>query len=70
MKQDQAQAQGFDVCLRIKHVVAVTGLSRSTIYRLMNMGKFPKSIKLTPFCVVWRNSAVQSWIDERERQSQ
>ncbi len=69
MTQDQAQAYDFDVCLRIKHVVAVTGLSKSTIYRLMNAGKFPTSIKLTPYCVVWRSSAVQAWINERETQS-
>jgi len=67
--QAQAQAQELDVCLRIKHVVAMTALSKSTIYRLMSAGDFPKSIKLTPYCIVWRKSAVQEWIKQREQQS-
>lgn len=69
MKQDQAQAQGFDVCLRIKHVVAVTGLSRSTIYALISENKFPKPIKLSERTVAWRTSVVNAWLAERERQS-
>lgn len=66
MTQAVAQAHGMDVCLRIRHVVAATSLSKSTIYRMMSAGKFPKSIKLTPFCVVWRSSAVQAWIAQQE----
>jgi prophage regulatory protein len=68
MTQDSAQAQGFDVCLRIKHVVAVTGLSRSTIYSLLSANKFPKPIKLSERTVAWRTSVIDAWIREREKQ--
>lgn len=69
MISDQAQAHEFDVCLRIKHVVAVTGLSRSTIYALISTDKFPKPIKLSTRAVAWRSSVVQEWIKQREQQS-
>lgn len=69
MISDQAQAHEFDVCLRIKHVVAVTGLSRSTIYALISTDKFPKPIRLSTRAVAWRSSVVQEWIKQREQQS-
>lgn len=69
MISDQAQAHEFDVCLRIKLVVAVTGLSRSTIYALISTDKFPKPIRLSTRAVAWRSSVVQEWIKQREQQS-
>jgi prophage regulatory protein len=69
MTQALAQAHGIDMCLRIRHVVAVTGLSRSTIYALISTDKFPKPIKLSTRAVAWRSSVVQEWIKQREQQS-
>ena len=67
--QDLAQAHGFNVCLRINQVDAVTGLSRSTIHALISANKFPKPIKLSECTVAWRACVVNAWIKERERQS-
>jgi len=49
------------------HAVKVrTGLSRSTIYKMMNEGKFPASLKLGERAVGWKSSDVTAWIASRE----
>ena len=53
--------------LRMKHVQAMTGLSRSYIYGLSSSGKFPKSIPLVPGGTsrAWVESEIQDWIQHR-----
>jgi prophage regulatory protein len=51
--------------LRMPAVVRLTGLGRSTIYRLMDESKFPKSVKLGDRAVGWRQSDVDRWSEER-----
>lgn len=51
--------------LRIHDVVAITRLSRSTIYRLIQAGRFPKPIKLTERASGWRYEAVEQWLKAR-----
>jgi predicted DNA-binding transcriptional regulator AlpA len=58
---------GIDPFVRISFVVTATGLSRSTIYRLIASGKFPQPSHPTMFTSVWRLSEVREWLDERER---
>ena len=40
--------------LRRRQVEEVTGMSRSSIYRLMQTGEFPRSVKVGPTAVRWR----------------
>jgi prophage regulatory protein len=47
---------------RMNNVAQVTSLSKSTIYREMNAGRFPKSIKLTESTVAWLKSEVDDWL--------
>ena len=51
--------------LTIKEVITVTGLGRSTIYRMIPEGEFPKQIKLSRGRVAWRTADIEQWIDER-----
>jgi prophage regulatory protein len=51
-----------DRILRIKTVLQLTGLSRSTLYRKVQRGEFPKQIKLSERCAGWRQSAVNAWM--------
>jgi prophage regulatory protein len=51
--------------LRIATVTAVTGLSKRTIYRMMDKGDFPDLVRLTPRCVAWRQADVAAWITSR-----
>ena len=55
--------------IRLKDVIALTGLSRSTIYLRMVQGKFPKKINLGSRAVGWISSEVNEWIEERIRES-
>lgn len=51
--------------LRLPAVVALTGLSRSTIYRLIDADEFPSGIKLTKNTTAWAANEVASWIESR-----
>lgn len=51
--------------LRRKDVEEIVGLSRSTIYKLMSTGTFPRSIRLGPRAVGWRLSDIEAWIEFR-----
>ena len=54
-----------DRILRCKDVMALTGLSRSTLYVMMSEGTFPASVKLSKRAVGWRAAVVQAWLDAR-----
>ena len=54
--------------LRIDQVTEQTGLSRSSIYKQIRLGLFPRAIKLTPRSSGWEEAAVQSWIEDRVRE--
>jgi prophage regulatory protein len=51
--------------LRLQTVVRVTGLSRSTLYRLIADGQFPRPVRLGPRAVAWRRQDVEDWSDAR-----
>ena len=51
--------------MRLKEVVMLTGLSRSTIYNLMNERRFPSSIKLGRSSVGWRMQDIEAWLNSR-----
>ncbi|WP_206191643.1 helix-turn-helix transcriptional regulator [Shewanella bicestrii] len=51
--------------IRIKDVIDTTGLARSTIYKYVDKGIFPKAVKLGCKSVAWVESEVQEWILER-----
>ena len=57
--------------LSIKDVGHYTGLSRSTIYELINEesdrydSTFPKKVQLTQVRVVWVASKIAEWIDTK-----
>jgi prophage regulatory protein len=51
-----------DRILRLKSVLDRTGLTRSTLYRKMESGSFPRQLKLSTRCAGWRESAVTEWM--------
>lgn len=55
-----------DSILRINNVIQITGLRRSTIYKLINRNSFPKSFPLTEngAAVGWSLNEIQNWINE------
>jgi prophage regulatory protein len=51
-----------DRILRIKAVLARTGLSRSTLYRKIQNGSFPRQVRISTRCAGWRESAINAWM--------
>ncbi len=54
-----------DRLLRRRQVEEITGLSRSSIYRLMQDGEFPRPVKVGPAAVRWRSSDIKVWLESR-----
>ncbi len=53
------------VFLRMPTVMRMTGLGRSTIYRLIADQKFPSPVRLGPRAVAWRRSDLDRWSEAR-----
>lgn len=51
-----------DRILRLKAVLERTGLSRSTLYRKVQDGTFPRQIAISSRCAGWRESAINDWM--------
>ena len=56
-------ADNPDRIVRIRTVLARTGLTRSTLYRKMKEGTFPKQVRISIHGAGWRESAVNQWIE-------
>ena len=55
-----------DTLLRLPAVRARTGLGRSSIYRLIDEGLFPRPVQLQGTTLVaWVQSEIDAWIAER-----
>ena len=48
--------------IRLKEVIDSTGLARSTIYKYITEGTFPKPVPLGDRCVGWVEDEVHDWI--------
>ncbi len=53
--------------LRLRQVLELTGLSRSSIYRLIDASAFPEPIRLGPRAVAWRVVDLDAWLAAPER---
>jgi prophage regulatory protein len=51
-----------DRILRLNAVLDRTGLSRSTLYRKVQTGTFPKQVRIATRCTGWRESAINDWM--------
>jgi prophage regulatory protein len=58
-----------DRFLRLPEVCSTTGLGRTSIYKLVREGKFPRQIRLTARAAGWSESAVNTWMADRMEQS-
>ncbi len=54
--------ENSDRILRLRSVLDRTGLSRSTLYRKIHEGTFPKQVRIAIRCAGWRESAVNEWL--------
>ncbi len=48
--------------LRQEAVLEMTGLSRTTLWRLRNAKKFPPPVKLSTRAIGWLRSEIERWL--------
>ncbi len=51
----------LDRFMREKEVLSVTSFSRTTLWREIKRGRFPKSVVISAGRVGWRESAIAAW---------
>lgn len=51
---------------RLPAVIQATGLGRSTIYRLVANGAFPRLVHLGPRAIAWRWTDLEQWSATRD----
>jgi prophage regulatory protein len=51
----------LDRFMREKEVLSVTSFSRTTLWREIKRGRFPKSVVISAGRVGWRQSAIEAW---------
>ena len=51
--------------LRRREVEEITGVGRSSIYRLMHSGDFPRPVRVGPSAVRWKESEIIAWVESR-----
>ena len=62
---EQIHSTTEQIVLSLKTVCHLTGLSKSTVYRLERQGSFPKRIKLSERRVAWLALDIYDFITER-----
>lgn len=51
--------------LRLPAVMKLTGLGRSTIYRMVAERRFPTPVRITSRAVAWRRTDLDQWSEAR-----
>lgn len=49
---------------RLRDVLRISALSRSTVYRRISEGRFPAPVRLGGRASAWSSTALQAWIDD------
>lgn len=57
----------IDQHIRLRDVERITGLSKSSVYRLESLNQFPKRVKLSARASAWKASEVTKWLADRPR---
>jgi prophage regulatory protein len=51
--------------IRLREVMSICGMSRSSVYDAIKKGQFPSSIKLSSRSIAWLKSEVIAWAESR-----
>jgi len=62
IEQTQARDKQPSDLIRIKEVMSMTGLSKSSIYTYKSKGEFPNPIQLSARSVAWVRVDIEQWI--------
>ena len=64
-KQPEPDTNFAERIVRAKELVEITGLSRTTIWRMEKTGEFPRRVALGVGSVGWRWSEISEWLQQR-----
>ena len=59
------QTTGNAVIIKLPEVLAMAKISKSTLYRFIQLGDFPRPIRLGSRARAWRKTEILEWIDSR-----
>lgn len=51
---------------RAKQLLPLLPFGKTTLYNLVNNGKFPQPVKLSKHMTAWRNSDVLAWLESQQ----
>lgn len=60
------QAAHLPALLSRRDVEAITTASRSSLYRWISLGEFPKPVRISSNRVAWREADIRLWIEARQ----
>jgi prophage regulatory protein len=66
LSTDKLSEKPPECLIRIREVCLLVGVSRSTIYRMVDEGNFPKPLELGPRFKAWQKKTVLNWIVSHE----
>ena len=55
--------QSGDRLLRLTELTRMLGVSRSTVYRYLAVGRLPPPVHLSSRCIAWKASTITAWMD-------
>ena len=61
------QNQKLTQFIRLPEVLKLTQMGRTTMWRLVRDGRFPKPTRIGPNSVAWRESDYEAWANDPER---
>jgi prophage regulatory protein len=64
-KDKNLEPQGMPLVLRKKQVLAMVGLSASTVYALQKSGAFPQPLRLSLRAMGWLSSDIERWLADK-----
>lgn len=53
--------------IRLKEVLNISGLSRTSLYRSVGRNDFPAPVQLSARAVAWRHGEVIAWVESRRK---
>jgi len=59
-----------DRLIRLSEVETLVGCKKSTIYTMLKEGRFPKPVRHSARMVVWPETSILTWVQDRIRESQ
>lgn len=51
--------------MRLREVLHICGMSRTSLYRVMKAHEFPTPVKLSARSIGWRQDEVLEWVENR-----